>query len=172
MSADRYGTSIKRAHDVAQALVGAAWDTLELAEGQGVEGQALLESLRGRAHADQRTADLIEALSQTRRDVTALVKRNQSSPVPVSPVPVGPKPAPPGQSAGDVDLDTPTSDPRLPENKQGGQGAGTGSGGSRRFGRKRTTAAKAVADLQTELADLVAREPNVTIEITWQIADR
>ncbi|MFI6796165.1 BREX-2 system ATPase PglY [Streptosporangium canum] len=168
VSADRYGTSIKRAHDVAQALVGAAWDTLELAEGQGVEGQALLESLRGMAHADQRTADLIEALSRTRREITALVKRNQ---LPVPPAPTPPAPTPPVRGAGDVSLNTPTSDPRLPESKVGGQGAGAGSNGGRRSGSRRTTAAKAAADLQAELAELVDREPNITIEITWQIAD-
>ncbi|MET8046555.1 hypothetical protein ABZU75_03070 [Streptosporangium sp. NPDC005286] len=170
VSADRYGTSIKRAHDVAQALVAAAWDTLELAEGQGVEGRALLESLRGVAQADQRTADLIDALSHTRREVTALVKRNQR-PVPAPPAPTPPAPTLPVRGAGDVSLNTPTSDPRLPEREEGGQGVGTGSNGVRRSGRRRTTAARAVEDLQAELAELAASEPGVTIEITWQVAD-
>ncbi|WP_449063932.1 hypothetical protein [Planomonospora algeriensis] len=178
VSADRYGTCVKRAHDVAQALAAAAWDTLELAEGQGAEGQALLQSLRGVAQADQLTADLIEALAETRREVTALVKRNQLPPVP----PVAPPPPPPGRTAGEVDLDTSSSHPRVPGTT--GQGTGTGSGTASETGvgvpgpggeqpvrKKRTTAAKAAADLRAELADLAARNPGATIEITWRVVD-
>ncbi|MEO3875907.1 hypothetical protein ABGB18_44635 [Nonomuraea sp. B12E4] len=160
VSADRYGTCIKRAHDVAQALAGAAWDTLELAEGQGAEGQALLQSLRGVAQADQLTADLVSALEQTRREVTALVKRNQP-PVPRPPVPAE-------RIAGDMDLDTSSSHPRVPDtHRTPDSKAGIGTAG----GTKRTTAAKAVADMEAELAGLVAQNPSATIEITWRIVD-
>ncbi|MBG0825726.1 phage resistance protein [Planomonospora sp. ID91781] len=178
VSADRYGTCVKRAHDVAQALAAAAWDTLELAEGQGAEGQALLQSLRGVAQADQLTADLIEALAETRREVTALVKRNQLPPVP----PVTPPTPPPGRTAGEVDLDTSSSHPRVPGTT--GQDTGTGitsetetevgvpdPGGEQPVRKKRTTAAKAAADLRAELADLAARNPGATIEITWRVVD-
>ncbi|WP_283136706.1 BREX-2 system ATPase PglY [Rhizohabitans arisaemae] len=165
VSPDRYGTSVKRARDVTQALVAAAWDTLELAEGQGPEGRALLESLRGVAHADQRTADLIEALGRTRREVTALVKRNQPRPVPV----VTPPPPPPRLDPRDVDLTTPTSDPRVPTTRETGAGPQTVR---RRSGRRTTTAATAVAELQAELAELAAGEPGAVIEITWQVVDR
>ncbi|MBT2234455.1 hypothetical protein [Nonomuraea sp. NEAU-A123] len=162
MSADRYGTSVKRAHDVAQALTAAAWDTLELAEGQGAEGQALLESLRGVAQADQLTADLIAALDITRREVTALVKRNQ------------PPPVSPGRRAVDVDLDTPSSHPRVPGNTGSKTipipGGVTSSGGSRQ-GTKRTTAAKAASDLQSELAELAKTNPAANIEINWRVVD-
>ncbi|WP_155356502.1 BREX-2 system ATPase PglY [Acrocarpospora macrocephala] len=158
VSPDRYGTSIKKAQAVAQALAGAAWDTLDLAEGQGPDGKALLESLRGIARADQRTADLIEALDHTRRDVTALIKRNQRDPQPSPPSP-GPTPLPPGPE--NVDLDTVTSDPRVPVD-----------GPARRSsGRRTTTAARAVADLRADLAELVAQQPGVTIEITWRVVD-
>ncbi|MGK5552907.1 BREX-2 system ATPase PglY, partial [Actinomadura kijaniata] len=92
VTADRYGTSIKRAHDVAQALAGASWDVIALAEGQGAEGAALLESLRGIARVDQRTADLIAALDETRRKVTELIKKNQRTDP--NPAPPDPRPAP------------------------------------------------------------------------------
>ncbi|GLW09624.1 hypothetical protein Misp01_47530 [Microtetraspora sp. NBRC 13810] len=167
VSPERYGTCVKRAYDVAQALVVAAWDTLELAEGQGPEGQALLQSLRGVAQADQMTADLIGALEHTRREVTALIKRNQPRPVSPAPTPpVTPAPAP-VRGAGDVDLSTPTSDPRVPEGKE--DGAVTGA---RRSGGRRTTAAKAAAELQAELEELAARDPDAAIEITWRVVDR
>ncbi|GAA5056233.1 hypothetical protein HNP84_006990 [Thermocatellispora tengchongensis] len=167
VSPERYGTCIKRAHDVAQALVVAAWDTLELAEGQGPDGQALLQSLRGAARADQMTTDLIGALEHTRREVTALIKRNQPRPVTPTPTPpISPSPTP-VRGAGDVDLTTPTSDPRVPEDKEGGASTRV-----RRSGSRRTTAAKAVAALEAELAELAARDPNAAIEITWQVVDR
>ncbi|MBB2744684.1 UNVERIFIED_ORG: hypothetical protein FHR35_004533 [Microbispora rosea subsp. rosea] len=158
VSPDRYGTSIKKANAVAQALVGAAWDTLDLASGQGAEGQALLESLRGVARADQRTADLVEALDHTRREVTALIKRNQQD---RQPTPPSPTPTPPSPGPGNVDLTTVTSDPRVPVDNPV----------RRSSGRRRTTAARAAADLQAELSDLAAQRPGATIEISWQVVD-
>ncbi|MEN3533620.1 hypothetical protein AAH991_00775 [Microbispora sp. ZYX-F-249] len=158
VSPDRYGTSIKKANAVAQALVGAAWDTLDLASGQGTEGQALLESLRGVARADQRTADLVETLDHTRREVTALIKRNQQD---RQPTPPSPTPTPPSPGPENVDLTTVTSDPRVPvDNPE-----------RRSSGRRRTTAARAAADLQAELSDLAAQRPGATIEISWQVVD-
>jgi hypothetical protein len=47
----------------------------------------------------------------------------------------------------------------------------TGSGAVRRSGGGRTTAARAAAELQAELAELATREPGVTIEITWRVVD-
>ncbi|MDF5759285.1 hypothetical protein [Spongiactinospora sp. TRM90649] len=161
VSSDRYGTSVKRAHEVSRALVGAAWDTLELAEGLGTEGQALLQSLRGMAQADQLTADLAAALDTTRREVTALVRRNQPRPTP-------PVLDPPVRTPGQVDLNTVTSYPRVPATKVPGTGV---AGSIRRSGARRTTAAKAVAEIQAELAELAARKPDATIEITWRVVD-
>ncbi|GAB2940458.1 hypothetical protein ACFMQL_14615 [Nonomuraea fastidiosa] len=151
VSPDRYGTSVKKAHAVAQALAGASWDTLDLASGQGTEGHALLESLRGVARADQRTADLIEALDRTRREITALIKRNQieSSPPP--------KPQPPVPGPDNVDLTGGSSHPPVPVEVP-----------KRRSGGRRTTAARAVADLREELAAL---PPGTAIEITWRVVD-
>ncbi|MGW0192070.1 BREX-2 system ATPase PglY [Nonomuraea sp. NPDC003201] len=159
MSANRYGTSVTRAHDVTQALTAAAWDTLELAEGQGAEGQALLESLRGVAQADQLTADLIGALDRTRREVTALVKRNQ------------PPPVSPGRRAVDVDLDTPSSHPGVPDNSGSDTTPIPTAGVARLRGTKRTTAAKAATDMQSELAELAKTNPGATIEISWRVVD-
>lgn len=145
----RYGTSIKKADAVAQALVGASWDTLDLAEGLGGEGRSLLESLRGMARADQRTADLIEALDRTRREVNALVKRGQTGgqvtpPVQPPVVPVR------------VDPEVRTTDP---------------SATRKREGRRTTTAARAAADLEAELAGWAAQQPGATIEINWRVVD-
>ncbi|MFE3449920.1 hypothetical protein ACFXJ8_13385 [Nonomuraea sp. NPDC059194] len=156
VSPDRYGTSIKKAEAVSQALVAASWDTLDLASGQGPEGQALLESLQGVARADQRTADLVEALNKIRREVTALIKRNQKDPQPPPPVPTPPQPGPEN-----VDLTTGTSHPRVPGESPARQSSG----------RRRTTASRAVAELQADLAELAARRPGATIEITWQVVD-
>jgi hypothetical protein len=166
-SADRYGTSIKKARAVAEALAAASWSTLDLASAEGPEGAALLDSLRNVARGDQRTGNLRDALSRTQREVLALVKRNRAAATP-PPAPVAP--VPPAPTAGDVPLDTPTSHPPIPEIPQQA-GAATGSGTARRSGGGRTTAARAAAELQAELAELASREPGATIEITWRVLD-
>lgn len=169
---ERYGTSITQARKVAQALAGASWDTLELAEGQGVEGQALLESLRGKARADQRTADLGEALTDTRAQVTALVKRNQ----PAQPAPV--PPPPPAAGPEDVELSGGSSDPTIPGAETTGNEQGPGdrlpdqpARPPRDEGSTRTTAARAAQSLQDELAELAARHPDATVVVTWRVEE-
>jgi hypothetical protein len=167
VSADRYGTSIKQARAVAEALAAASWSTLDLASAEGPEGAALLDSLRNVARGDQRTGDLREALARTQREVLALVKRNRAAATP-PPVPV--VPVPPAPTAGDVPLNTDTSHPPVPETPQQ-TSAITGSGAVRRSGGGRTTAARAAAELHAELAELATREPGATIEITWRVVD-
>jgi hypothetical protein len=166
-SADRYGTSIKQARSVAEAVASAPWSTLELAAGLGPEGEALLDSLRNVARDDQRTADLRDALTRTQREVVALVKRSQAAATP-PPAPVAPQP-----TAGDLSLDTPTSDPRIPYTPQETPtpASSAGSGTARTSGGRRTTAARAAADLQAELAELATRHPEATIEITWKVVE-
>jgi hypothetical protein len=164
VSADRVGTSIKQARSVAEALAAAPWHTLELASGEGPEGAALLESLRNVAHGDQRIGDLRDALTRTQREIVALVKRNRQA---ATPPPVFTPPAPTAQ---DVPLDTPSSHPPVPDIPQPTRPA-QGSGTVRRSGGGRTTAARAVVELQAELAELAAREPGATIEITWRVVD-
>lgn len=137
--------------------------TLELATGP--EGEALLESLRNVARDDQRTADLREALARTQREVVALLKRNQAAAQP--PAPVAPQP-----TADDLSLNTPTSDPRIPYAPQETPTpASSGSGSARKAGGRRTTVARAAADLQAELSELAARHPDATIEITWKVVE-
>lgn len=164
VSADRYGTSIKQAHAVAAALAEASWSTLELALGQGVEGDALLESLRGAARSDQRTTDLAKALREATAEVLALIKRNQR--IQISP----PPPAPP-QRPENVDLDTETSHPPV-KDTQPDSGPSTGNvAPARRSGSRRTTAVRAAADLQAEIAALAVREPGAQVEVTWRVVD-
>ncbi|MFE3646051.1 phage resistance protein [Streptomyces sp. NPDC059169] len=165
-SADRYGTSIKQARSVAEAVASASWSTLELAAGLGPEGAALLDSLCNVARDDQRTADLCEALTRTQREVVALVKRSQAA-APRPPAPVAPQP-----TADDLSLNTPTSDPRIPYTPQEPAApASSGSGSARKAGGRRTTVARAAADLQAELSELAARHPDATIEITWKVVE-
>ncbi|MEW2434179.1 DUF6079 family protein [Streptomyces caniferus] len=163
VTADRYGTSITQARAVAKSLGSASWTTLDLASAEGPEGRALLDSLRNVARGDQRTGDLGDALVRTQREVLALVKRNRAAATPP------PAPAPPAPMAGDVPLNTDTSHPSVPETAE--PPAASGKGPARRSGGGRTTAARAVAELQEELAELASREPGATIEITWRVVD-
>ncbi|MFJ8824898.1 phage resistance protein [Streptomyces sp. NPDC102467] len=165
-SADRYGTSIKQARSVAEAVASAPWSTLELAAGLGPEGAALLESLRNIARDDQRTANLRDALARTQREVVALLKRSQATATPTPP-PVAPEP-----TADDLSLNTSTSDPRIPYAPPGEPApASSGSGSARTTGGRRTTVARAAADLEVELSELAARHPDATIEITWKVVE-
>ncbi|THA24046.1 phage resistance protein [Streptomyces sp. RKND-216] len=162
IGADRFGTSVKQARKVAQALDSTSWTTLDLATSEGPEGEALLESLRNAAQSDQRTNDLKEALAQAQREVLALVKRNRATPAP--------QPAPPAPRSGDVPLDTPTSQPPVPEQQTAGTGA-PAKGRVKHSGGGLTTAGRAVAELQAEIADLVAQQPGATVEITWRVVE-
>ncbi|MFR9673326.1 BREX-2 system ATPase PglY [Streptomyces sp. TR02-1] len=162
VGADRFGTSVKQARKVAQALDSTSWTTLDLATSEGPEGEALLESLRNAAQSDQRTNDLKETLAHAQREVLALVKRNKATPAPQT--------APPAPRSGDVPLDTPTSQPPVPEQQTAGSGA-PAPGRVKQSGGGRTTAGQAVAELQAEIADLVAQQPGATVEITWRVVE-
>ncbi|MFI6517326.1 hypothetical protein ACIBF1_17350 [Spirillospora sp. NPDC050679] len=159
VNADRYGTSVKQAHAVTQALAGAAWDVIKLAQGRGAEGESLLGSLRGIARVDQRTADLITALSDTRRKVTELL-----TPDPPPPVCPPPPPPPKRDDPDNVGLDGKSNVPPVPDDpaksdpapKQGKHQIKAGN------------ATDAAATLTQELAKL---PPNATIEITWRVVD-
>ncbi|GHJ36003.1 phage resistance protein [Streptomyces sp. TS71-3] len=170
VTADRYGTSIQQAGAVARVLDATSWSTLELALGEGPEGLALLDSLRVKAQRDQRAHDLREALEVTQREVLALAKRNRAATHPTPPPPPAPEPGP--QQADDVPLDTTTSHPQVPE-KQPPAPVGPGRAKpAKRSGGGRTTAGRALAKLQADLAELVAREPGAVVEITWKVVDR
>ncbi|MFJ6769404.1 phage resistance protein [Kitasatospora sp. NPDC091257] len=161
VSAERYGRSIKQAEAVASALAGAAWDMLKLAPNYGPAGQAVLEELRGIAR--EVTTDLPQALKDARRAIVEVIDRSQAAvtpPPPVAPV-TPPEPAP---GADDTDLNTRTSDPRVPTEP-------TARRPVRRSGGGRTTAARAIAELRADLEELAAREPNATVEISWKVVE-
>ncbi|WP_218776473.1 hypothetical protein, partial [Streptomyces alboverticillatus] len=79
-------------------------------------------------------------------------------------------PVPAPRSAADVSLTTQTSHPPIREDVSPAS-AGSPVQVRRRSGGRRSTAARAVAELQAELAELVSREPGVTVEITWRVVD-
>ncbi|WPW31402.1 phage resistance protein [Streptomyces atratus] len=167
VSAGRYGASIKQAEIVTTALVGAAWDMFKLAPKYGAQGRAVLEELRGAAQADQRTTKLEDALQNARVSIVAVIDRSDTESVP----PVAPTPATaptdnnPAGTPNDVDLNTETSRPPVPTTHPA-----TGRA-PRRSGGGRTTAARAIAELQAELAGLSAAEPDATIEISWRVVE-
>ncbi|MBM9507862.1 BREX-2 system ATPase PglY [Actinacidiphila acididurans] len=174
VSADRYGTSIRQARKVAEALDRASWSTLELALNEGPEGLALLDALRTTAQRDQRTHDLREALSRTQQEVLALLKRNRAAaqaaarPAPVPSVPSTPSMP---ERPGDVRLDTVSSHPAVSEEPPAASDSAgpAAKGRPKRSGGGRTTVACVVAELQAELAELAASEPGATIEISWKV---
>ncbi|MYZ41115.1 MULTISPECIES: hypothetical protein, partial [unclassified Streptomyces] len=93
-------------------------------------------------------------------------KRSQAAATPPPP-PVAPQP-----TADDLSLNTPTSDPRIPyAPSETPTPASSGSGSARTAGGRRTTVARAAADLQAELSELAARHPDATIEITWKVVE-
>ncbi|MFI6583523.1 phage resistance protein [Embleya sp. NPDC050493] len=169
----RYGVSIKQAQPVAAALANAAWDMLRLAPGYGPEGEAVLAALRGAAQVDQRTASLPDALLEARRSIVAVMGRSRAGNDPTPHPPVHPHPPHP-TDPGDVPLDTGSSHPPVPERYDPPAPTPTPPSTdrpARRSGGTRTTAARAVAELQAELAALAEREPNATIELSWRVVE-
>ncbi|POM26622.1 hypothetical protein BTM25_10240 [Actinomadura rubteroloni] len=169
---ERYGTSVKRAAHVTQALVLAPWDTLDLARGLGAEGHELLERLRRAARADERTVPLADELRGIPTQINVLIKRNQSR----RPAPPPPPSAPPAPTVS-APLVPSASVPLVPPAgaspvSTGTAGAVSGAAGARRGRRRsgggRTTAARAAAELSAELAGL---EPGATVEIAWRVVE-
>lgn len=86
-----------------------------------------------------------------------------------SPPPAPQQPAAPAPSAGTVPLDggsahpqvlpTPPPAPRDPARPVARSGGG------------RTTAARAAAELQAEIAALAAAHPDATVEVSWKVVD-
>ncbi|MFD4341530.1 phage resistance protein [Streptomyces anulatus] len=164
VSAGRYGASVKQAEAVASALAGAAWDMLRLAPNYGAAGEAVLESLRGAARADQRTTDLKGALGEARSALVAVIDRSQPA-TPVAPPPTTAPAADRPATPNDIDLNTGTNRPPVPTTHP------LPGRAPRRSGGGRTTAARAIAELQAELAGLTAAEPDATVEITWRVVE-
>ncbi|MEU4599908.1 phage resistance protein [Nocardia sp. NPDC023988] len=171
VNADRYATSIKTAEKVTSALANTGWHSLEDAKLLGPDGAAVLDALRTAARADQRSADLVEALRTASAKITVINRRileqrrrEQAAAEPV----VVPTPTPtPQPSADDVALNTKSSTPPLPDFPT--QKPGTRAG--LRANKYTTTAKAAAAEFSAELAELAALEPDVSIEITWRVLD-
>ncbi|MFB7393556.1 phage resistance protein [Streptomyces sp. NPDC056191] len=166
VSASRYGASIKQAQVVASALTTTVWDMLKLAPTYGPEGEAVLERLRRAAQADQRTENLKDELERAGKSIIDVIRRSQAAAappqqptVPVTPEPVGPR------TPNEVDLSTETSRPPVPTSHP------TPGRAKRRSGGGRTTASQAVAELHAELAELMAAEPDATVEISWRVVE-
>ncbi|MET7767448.1 DUF6079 family protein [Nocardia sp. NPDC005366] len=170
---DRYATSIKSADTVISALTHAAWDNLAQARYLGPEGAALVDSLRTVARADQRSADLAEALRSTDTKITALSTRKlreaernrQQTATTDTPVTTNRVVAPRSE---DVDLNTPSSDPRLPDTIDTPTG---GVSTTRRSGKYTTEAGTASETFAAEMAELARQEPTATIEILWRVVE-
>ncbi|MFJ2668730.1 phage resistance protein [Nocardia fluminea] len=167
VNADRYATSIKSADQVTSALANAAWHSLEDATLLEAEGAALLDSLRTAARADQRSADLVDALRAASAKVTVLnrlaLQRRKAETTTPPPVPVAPPVAVP-PTADSIPLNTPTSTPPLPDIPASVRTA-------RRANKYTTTAATAAAEFSADLAELAALEPNAEIEILWRVVE-
>lgn len=166
VSATRYGAAIKQAKTVTTALVGAAWDMFKLAPKYGAPGRAVLETLRGHAQADQHTSKLEDALQDARDSIVAVIDRSDTENTPApSPTPTVTPADDTHSTPNDVDLNTDADRPPVPTTHPASGRAPKRSGGGR------TTAARAIAELQAELAGLSAVEPDATIEISWRVVE-
>ncbi|ARE74560.1 phage resistance protein [Streptomyces sp. Sge12] len=168
--ASRYSTSVKQARAVASALLVGPWKLLERAHKYGTAGEAVLEALHAAARADQRTAKLEDALSDAEGAMHTVLDRAEAAAAPARTAPPAePTPAPDlPRNPNEIDLNTETSRPPVPTTHPTGTGTGRAS---RRSGGGRTKAAQAVAELHAELADLLAAEPNATVEISWRVVE-
>ncbi|MEU2891690.1 BREX-2 system ATPase PglY [Streptomyces albidoflavus] len=164
-TAQRYGMSLAGARTVADALQNTSWgEQLELADTLGRDGAAILERVRDAAAGDPGDyPDLPAVLKKGSREVMTLLRSRQSPPpAPQQPTAVAP-------SAGTVPLDggsahpqvlpTPPPAPRDPARPVARSGGG------------RTTAARAAAELQAEIAALAAAHPDAAVEVTWKVVD-
>lgn len=165
-TAHRYGMSLKSAGKVASALQNTSWDQLGLADTLGVDGAAVLERVRDAAASDPGDyPDLPGVLNAGGREVLSLLRSRQITTERPQP------PATAQPSSDDVDLNGGSAHPQvLPEPTQQ-PGPRTPSRSVARSGGGRTTAARAAAELQAEIAALAAVHPNATVEVVWKVVD-
>ncbi|MFD4863999.1 phage resistance protein [Streptomyces sp. NPDC058412] len=165
-TAHRYGMSLKSAGKVASALQNTSWDQLGLADTLGVDGAAVLERVRDAAAGDPGDyPDLPGVLNAGGREVLSLLRSRQTTTERPQP------PATAQPSSDDVDLNGGSAHPQvLPEPTQQ-PGPRTPSRSVARSGGGRTTAARAAAELQAEIAALAAAHPNATVEVVWKVVD-
>ncbi|MEU5162631.1 phage resistance protein [Streptomyces sp. NPDC020875] len=161
----RYSTSVRQAEVVKNALVTAAWELLSLADRYGAAGEAVLETLRGAARVDQRTAKLEDALKEAKQSMVKVLERAKAPAAPVAPTAPGVSAPVEPRRPDDIDLNDGSSSPPVPTTHP------TGGRAKRRSGGGRTKAARALAELHAELAELVAAEPDATVEISWRVVE-
>ncbi|MCC3766277.1 phage resistance protein [Streptomyces sp. UNOC14_S4] len=165
-TAHRCGMSLKSAGKVAGALQSTSWDQLGLADTLGVDGAAVLERVRDAAAGDPGDyPDLPGVLNTSGREVLSLLRSRQTPGERPQPSPIPPS------SSDSVDLNGGSAHPLvLPESTQR-PGPRTSSRTAARSGGGRTTAARAAAELQAEIAALAAEQPNATVEVIWKVVD-
>ncbi|MFD7107075.1 BREX-2 system ATPase PglY [Streptomyces celluloflavus] len=165
-TAHRYAMSLKGAGKVAAALQNTSWDQLGLADTLGVDGAAVLERVRDAAAGDPGNyPDLPGVLQASGREVLSLLRSRQTTAERPQP------PATPSPSSDDVDLIGGSAHPQVLPEPVVQPGPRTPSRSVVRSGGGRTTAARAAAELQAEIAALAAENPNATVEVVWKVVD-
>ncbi|WP_406738911.1 phage resistance protein [Streptomyces sp. NBC_00853] len=165
-TAHRYAMSLKGAGKVAAALQNTSWDQLGLADTLGVDGAAVLERVRDAAAGDPGDyPDLPGVLQASGREVLSLLRSRQTTAEQPQ------TPATPSPSSDDVDLIGGSAHPQVLPEPVAQPGPRTPSRPVVRSGGGRTTAARAAAELQAEIAALAAENPNATVEVVWKVVD-
>ncbi|MGW4379825.1 BREX-2 system ATPase PglY [Kitasatospora sp. NPDC004531] len=172
-TAQRFGTSLKTAGKVVDALHRAGWEELKLADGYGVEGLAIVARLQEAASGDPvEFPDFPVLLSTAGSKVIALVQRERAAKQQAEREADKSEPAVVAKPD-DIDLNGGSAHPPI-SNGEAAEGRGAGTQpkpGARRSGSSRTTAAQAVASLRAEIAGLAELDPNATVEIIWKVVD-
>ncbi|MEU6628832.1 phage resistance protein [Streptomyces parvus] len=165
-TAHRYAMSLKGAGKVAAALQNTSWDQLGLADTLGVDGAAVLERVRDAAAGDPGDyPDLPGVLQASGREVLSLLRSRQTTAEqPQTPATSSP-------SSDDVDLVGGSAHPQVLPEPVAQPGPRTPSRPVVRSGGGRTTASRAAAELQAEIAALAAENPNATVEVVWKVVD-
>ncbi|MFD6346879.1 phage resistance protein [Streptomyces roseolus] len=165
-TAHRYAMSLKGAGKVAAALQNTSWDQLGLADTLGVDGAAVLERVRDAAAGDPGDyPDLPGVLQASGREVLSLLRSRQTTAEqPQTPATSSP-------SSDDVDLIGGSAHPQVLPEPVAQPGPRTPSRPVVRSGGGRTTASRAAAELQAEIAALAAENPNATVEVVWKVVD-
>ncbi|GHF24519.1 hypothetical protein GCM10010218_01320 [Streptomyces mashuensis] len=167
-TAHRCAMSLKSAGKVAAALQNTSWDQLGLADTLGAEGAAILERVRDAAAGDPGDyPDLPAVLHAGGREVLTLLRSRQTTAE-------RPQPAPTPPTSDSVDLNSGSAHPLvLPEPPEpvAQPDPRTPSRPVARSGGGRTTAARAAAELQAEIAALAAENPDATVEVVWKVVD-
>lgn len=166
-TAQRYGMSLKSAGQVATALQNDSfWEQLSLADTLGVEGAVVLERVRGATAGDPGDyPDLPGIVAACGQEVLSLLRSRQTK--------AGPEQSPANEppSSDSMDLSSGSAHPQVRPEAAEQQDGRARSRAVARSGGGRTTAARAVAELQAEIAALAAEHPNAPVEVIWKVVD-